>query len=103
METAKADAGKLKLSLVPCQIIKDIAEVREYGCKKYHDPENWRQVEVQRYIDAFYRHWLKFVEDPTAIDEESGRPAEYKPYGKRKTLEQISFFDKQEVTNEDNT
>ena len=30
-------------------------------------------------------------------DDESGRPAEYKPYGKRKTLEQISFFDKQEV------
>jgi hypothetical protein len=74
METAKADVGKLKLSLVPCQIIKDIAEVREYGCKKYHDPDNWKVVEMKRYIDAFYRHWLKFVEDPTAIDEESGLP-----------------------------
>lgn len=71
---AKDDKGKLKLSLVPSQIIRDIAQVREYGCQKYHDPENWRQVEVQRYIDAFYRHWLKFIEDPNAIDEESGIP-----------------------------
>jgi hypothetical protein len=74
METAKADAGKLKLSLVPCQIIKDIAEVREYGCKKYHDPDNWKVVEMKRYIDAFYRHWLAFIDDNNAIDEESGIP-----------------------------
>jgi hypothetical protein len=72
--TAKDDAGKLRLSLVPTQIIRDIAQVREYGCQKYHDPDNWKSVEVQRYIDAFYRHWLKFIEDPNAIDEESGLP-----------------------------
>ena len=72
--SAKDDKGKLRLSLVPGQIIRDIAQVREYGCEKYHDPENWRQVEMQRYIDAFYRHWLKFIEDPNAIDEESGLP-----------------------------
>lgn len=69
---AKDDKGKRKLSLVPCQIIEDIAEVREYGCEKYHDPENWRQVEVQRYIDAFYRHWLEVVRNPMSIDKESG-------------------------------
>ena len=34
-QTAKADAGKPKLTLVPRQIIYDIAEVREYGNKKY--------------------------------------------------------------------
>ena len=33
-QTAKADAGKLQLSLVPTQIIKDVAEVRMYGNKK---------------------------------------------------------------------
>ena len=69
---AKDDKGKRKLSLVPCQIIRDIAEVREYGCKKYHDPDNWRQVEVQRYIDAFYRHWLEVIKNPMSIDQESG-------------------------------
>lgn len=70
--TAKDDKGKLKLSLVPTQIIRDIAQVREYGCEKYLDPDNWKQVHLVQYIDAFYRHWLKFIENPNAIDEESG-------------------------------
>ena len=48
-QEAKADAGKPRLTLVPMQLIKDVAEVREYGTRKYGDPENWRQVEVQRY------------------------------------------------------
>lgn len=39
MEVTKADEGKPKLSLVPTQIIRDIAVVREYGIEKYHDPE----------------------------------------------------------------
>ena len=56
-QTAKRDAGKPKLSLVPSQIIWDIAQVREYGNAKYHDPENWRTVEIGRYIDALYRHF----------------------------------------------
>ena len=71
-QTAKADAGKPRLSLVPTQIIHDIAAVREYGTAKYGDPENWRQVELQRYVDAAYRHWLEFVKDPNSRDEESG-------------------------------
>ena len=73
-QKAKADNGKLKLSLVPVQIIKDIAKVREYGCKKYKDPDNWKRVELRRYIDAFYRHWLAFIENPLSSDEESGLP-----------------------------
>ena len=34
MEIAKDDKGKAKLSLVPVQIIRDIAVVREYGTEK---------------------------------------------------------------------
>ncbi len=71
-ETEKADAGKLRLSLVPVQIIRDIAEVREYGNRKYGDPENWRQVDMRRYVDALLRHTLAFVEDPDGVDSESG-------------------------------
>ena len=71
-QEAKADAGKPKLSLVPTQVIRDIAEVREYGNRKYGDPENWRQVEAGRYIDALYRHLLAMVDDPTSVDSESG-------------------------------
>ena len=69
---AKEDAGKARLSLVPTQIIWDVAEVREYGNRKYRDPNSWQRVELQRYIDAFYRHWLAFIEDPHSIDPESG-------------------------------
>lgn len=72
MSVEKFDDGKLQLSLVPSQIIRDIAEVREYGVAKYKDPDNWRKVELQRYIDAFYRHWLDFINDPHSVDEESG-------------------------------
>lgn len=73
-QDAKADNGKPKLSLVPSAIIYDIAKVREYGTKKYHDPENWRQVEPQRYRDAAYRHFLAYINDPDGVDEESGLP-----------------------------
>lgn len=69
---AKRDEGKLQLSLVPTQIIRDIAEVRMYGNKKYGDPDNWKNVEMERYIDALYRHFLAFVDDPSSVDEESG-------------------------------
>lgn len=71
-QDAKQDAGKPRLSLVPSQIIWDIAQVREYGNMKYHDPDNWREVEMERYIDALYRHFLRFLDNPSGKDEESG-------------------------------
>ena len=71
---AKADAGKPRLSLVPRRIIWAIAKVRMYGNKKYGDPENWRQVEKERYRDAMMRHMLQYLDDPDGVDEESGLP-----------------------------
>ena len=73
-QAAKADAGKPRLSLVPPQIIRDVARIREYGNAKYGDPENWRTVEPERYINAAYRHLIAFAEDPKSVDEESGLP-----------------------------
>ena len=73
-QEAKADKGKPQLRLVPTEIINCIARVREYGCKKYHDPENWRRVEKERYIDAMFRHLLAYVNDTQGKDEESGLP-----------------------------
>lgn len=73
-QEAKADSGKPQLTLVPRKMLPMIAEVREYGIKKYKDPENWRQVEVQRYRDAAFRHLLSYLDDPTGRDEESGLP-----------------------------
>lgn len=73
-QTVKADAGKPKMTLVPRQIIRDIASVREYGTAKYGDPENWRKVEKERYRDAAFRHFLAYLDNPDGIDQESGLP-----------------------------
>lgn len=74
-QTVKADKGKPKLSLVPSQIIYDIAEIREYGNNKYPEggKDNWKNVEPERYIDAAFRHFLAFKDDPYGLDEESGK------------------------------
>lgn len=74
MSAAKADAGKPKLTLVPRQIIWAIAAIREYGTVKYGDPENWREVEKERYRDAAFRHFLAYLDNPEGKDEESGLP-----------------------------
>ena len=73
---AKQDYGKAKLSLVPRRIIWDVAAIREYGNNKYPDggPDNWRSVEPERYRDAAYRHFLRYLDDPKSVDSESGLP-----------------------------
>lgn len=71
---AKADTGKPRLSLVPRKIIWAIAAIREYGNKKYGDPNNWKKVEPERYRDAAYRHFMRYLDDPGGVDEESGLP-----------------------------
>ena len=71
-QTAKADEGKLPLTLVPLEAIEDIAEIRRYGCIKYKNPDNWKRVEVERYRDALFRHLIAYLRDPQGVDEESG-------------------------------
>lgn len=74
IDTAKADTGKPRPTLVPVSLIRAVTAVREYGAAKYHDPDNWRTVEPQRYRDALYRHWLAYLEDPYGVDAESRLP-----------------------------
>lgn len=68
----KADAGKIRPTLVPTSIIRAIAKIRQYGVDKYHDPNNWRFVEIERYRDAAYRHFLAYLDNPKGKDQESG-------------------------------
>ena len=71
----KRDAGKPRLSLVPTQIIYDIAAVRMYGVNKYPDGgvNNWKQVEAERHFEAFLRHVVKaWSGDHLQVDPESG-------------------------------
>lgn len=75
MDKAKADQGKPRLSLVPINgIYTAIARVREYGVQKYKDPDNWKKVELQRYIDAMLRHVAAMNGDINKRDSESGLP-----------------------------
>lgn len=73
-QTAKADAGKIRPTLVPTQLVRDVAVVREYGNRKYGSADNWKQVEIERYRDALCRHLLAYIDNPTSVDEESGIP-----------------------------
>ena len=71
MPEPKHDAGKVRPTLLPVTALERVAEVREYGCRKYGDPENWRRVEPQRYLDALMRH-LWAHQRGEATDPESG-------------------------------
>lgn len=73
-QTAKADAGKVRPTLVPPGIIWAVAEVREYGMKKYKKRNNWRKVSKKRYRDAMCRHLMAYIKDPHGVDDESGLP-----------------------------
>lgn len=72
-QQAKQDAGKIRPTLVPVSLIEAVAVIRGYGCEKYHDPDNWRKVEPERYKDALYRHWLRYLAGEEN-DPESGYP-----------------------------
>ncbi len=74
-QTAKADSGKPKLSLVPMQIVYEIEKIRRYGNAKYPGggADNWKRVEPERHFEAFLRHVVKAWDgDHMQIDPESG-------------------------------
>lgn len=73
-QEAKADAGKPRLSLVPVEIIRCIARVREFAHKKYKDADSWKRVEKERYRDAMFRHLIAYIDNPSGKDDESGLP-----------------------------
>ena len=68
----KADQDKPHPSWVPVSLIEGVMAVREHGTKKYGDPNNWKQVEPERYHEAMLRHTLAIWKDPYAVDPESG-------------------------------
>ena len=71
----KDTADKLELTLVPSEIIRAISVIRMYAVhKKYGDAEAWQSVELDRWKDAAYRHFLDYLDDPKAVDAESGYP-----------------------------
>jgi len=72
--SAKHDTGKPRCDLVSPALIEAVGYVRGYGVKKYHDPENWKSVERERYVAALIRHLCAYMRHPNGADDESGLP-----------------------------
>jgi len=51
----KHDQGKPKFSLMPPLAEMEVVKVLSFGAEKY-SPDNWREVEPRRYVDAAGRH-----------------------------------------------
>lgn len=71
----KADSGKTNLAILfdTGNALSDVADVMEFGAKKY-DRKNWSKVDdKERYIAATLRHLLAYHQGEK-IDPESGKP-----------------------------
>jgi hypothetical protein len=51
----KYDGEKVVWTLLPMKALNEAAKVLMFGAKKYA-PQSWRTVEMERYINALYRH-----------------------------------------------
>lgn len=71
-EGMKFDSGKLDYTLIPQIAIEGLAKVLHYGARKYKR-DNWRQVDAQRYVAAFERHWQAYLTGEV-IDPETKLP-----------------------------
>lgn len=78
-QNAKQDSGKVEITLVPMDMVETAAVVRMFGNAKYPQggADNWKQVDVERYRNALFRHLFQYLREPYGIDRESGLPHWY--------------------------
>ena len=78
-QSAKRDSGKVEITLVPMEMVETAAVVRMFGNAKYPQggADNWKQVDVERYRNALFRHLFQYLREPYGIDRESGLPHWY--------------------------
>lgn len=81
MSFTKYDKDKVRPTLFPVEAIENILPVLEYGAQKYA-VNNWRKAVddpdgMQRYRDAFERHWMEYKKNPVSVDSETGIPHLY--------------------------
>lgn len=63
--------GKLRVDLIPPEVIRALAEVFTYGMRKYKVENNWKPVPIKEWEAALKRHLLAYDEGEKA-DVESG-------------------------------
>jgi hypothetical protein len=73
-DVAKDDAGKYKIINVSKRFIDAVFSIRTYGQNKYGDSENWKNVSIDRYINAAGRHLIEYLMDNKSVDMESIKP-----------------------------
>ncbi|RTL05414.1 hypothetical protein EKK58_08030 [Candidatus Dependentiae bacterium] len=56
----KEVSGKLRWTLLPLESLTEVVKVLEYGANKYKEPGNWKKVDVERYHEALWRHWVAY-------------------------------------------
>lgn len=67
----KNDGEKLRVDLIPVEVIKSLATVLQYGAKKYGDRNFEKGMEYSRVFAASQRHlWAWWGKEDN--DEESG-------------------------------
>lgn len=68
----KDDRGKLRMDLIPPEVMEALAEVLGYGAQKYA-PNNWQRLTdfEDRYYAAALRHLMAWRKG-TGLDSESG-------------------------------
>lgn len=78
-QNAKQDSGKVEITLTPMDMVETAAVVRMFGNAKYPQggADNWKQVDVERFRNALFRHLFKYLREPYGIDQESGLPHWY--------------------------
>lgn len=68
------DNGKIRWSLLPLDVMRDIVGVLEFGAKKYA-PNNWKKAvseeDQERCWNSFYRHRDAFLIDNELCDAET--------------------------------
>jgi hypothetical protein len=57
-QTLKKDNGKLRMDLVPIEVMEEMAKVLTFGLEKGYGENSWKEVESKRYEAALLRHYL---------------------------------------------
>ena len=68
----KDTQGKYQPHLVCSTLTRAVARVREYGVRKYHGEDGWKQQTAMDYMDAIGRHYDECRNNPISRDTESG-------------------------------
>lgn len=66
----KYDQDKLQFSLIDPFFLEELAKLLQIGAKKY-SPNNWKEIDKERYINALMRH-LNDYRKGAKVDPETG-------------------------------